>query len=128
MTAMACPSDKDCDCAVALTDEKCKDCEFVITDEHRQNYEDVLEMTKQALIEMQNFRCKLWKSILTDLTFFSSLDIDICRNLDKRQKKVLHSYNIWRLKTLDLAFDAAIDFESWDEAVVFGNKFIQGLK
>lgn len=58
MLAMACPSDKDCDCAVALTDEKCKDCGTAITDEHRQRYEDVLGMTKQALQEMQNVRCK----------------------------------------------------------------------
>jgi hypothetical protein len=68
-------------------------------------------MTKQALEEMQNTRY-----------------IDICRNLDKRQQKVLHDKNIWRLKTLDLAFDAAIDFESWSEAVEFGKKFVEGLK
>lgn len=46
----------------------------------------------------------------------------------KRQTKVLHDKNIWRIKALDLAFDGAIDFESWDEAIVWGEKFIQGLK
>lgn len=68
-------------------------------------------MTKQALQEMQNTRF-----------------IDVCRNVDKNQRKVLHEKNIWRLKTLDLAFDAAIDFESWEEAAEFGKKFIEGLK
>jgi hypothetical protein len=68
-------------------------------------------MTKQMLQEMQNTRY-----------------IDVCRNLDKRQHRVLHSKNIWRLKTLDLAFDAAIDFESWSEAVEFGTQFVEGLK
>jgi hypothetical protein len=52
----------------------------------------------------------------------------VCRNLDKRQRKVLHEKNIWRLKSLDLALDAAIDFESWSEAVEFGKSFVEGLK
>jgi hypothetical protein len=55
-------------------------------------------------------------------------DIDVCRNLDKNQNKVLHARNIWRLKSLDLALDAAIDHECWAEAVEFGKKFIDGLK
>lgn len=119
--------------AVAPTDEKCKECETVITDEHRQNYEDVMDMTKQALVEMQNTRCE-WRFNVFHLkhlqhwSHFIDSDIDICRNLDKKQRKVLHEKNIWRLKTLDLAFDAAIDFESWGEAVEFGKKFVEGLK
>lgn len=96
---------------VSPTDAKCKECESEVSDENRQNYEDVMDMTKQALEEMQNTRY-----------------IDVCRNLDKKQQKVLHDKNIWRLKTLDLAFDAAIDFESWAEAVEFGKKFVEGLK
>jgi len=55
-------------------------------------------------------------------------DIDVCRNLDKKQRKVLHDFNIWRLKSLDLALDAAIDFESWEEATEFGKNFARGLK
>lgn len=99
MLAIACPNNKkDCDCAVALTDEKCKECGTEITDEHRQAHDDIMEMTKQALQEMQEVRY-----------------IDICRNVDKRQRKVLHEKNIWRLKTLDLAFDAAIDHEAWSK-------------
>jgi [histone H3]-lysine4/36 N-trimethyltransferase SMYD len=63
MLAMACPNDKkNCVGSVAPTDEKCKECDFVITDEHRQRFEDIVDMTKQALIEMQNVRCKFdWK-------------------------------------------------------------------
>lgn len=114
---------------VNLTDEKCKECKTVITDEHRQNYEDVMDMTRQALQQMENVRCELWylHAILRfDDDFI--LDLDICRSVDKRQRKVLHERNIWRLKTLDLAFDSAIDFESWSEAVEFGKRFVTGLK
>jgi SET and MYND domain-containing protein len=54
-------------------------------------------------------------------------DIDICRNLVKKQTNVLHDRNIWHLKTLDLAFECAIDFEAWEEAVQYGKKFVKGL-
>lgn len=59
------------------------------------------------------------------LTFL--IDIDVCLNLDKKQQKVLHPLNIWRIKTLDMAFEAAIDFQRWEEGVAFGKNFIKGL-
>lgn len=59
MNAMACPNQKEnCDAALSPTAEKCEACGTEITPEQRQNYEDVLEMTKLALVEMQNTRCK----------------------------------------------------------------------
>jgi [histone H3]-lysine4/36 N-trimethyltransferase SMYD len=59
MLAMACPNDKkDCSGFLAPGDEKCSECDFAITDESRQRFEDVMEMTKQALQEMQNTRCE----------------------------------------------------------------------
>jgi [histone H3]-lysine4/36 N-trimethyltransferase SMYD len=59
MLAMACPNDKkDCSGFLAPGDEKCSECDFAITDESRPRFEDVMEMTKQALQEMQNTRCE----------------------------------------------------------------------
>lgn len=119
---------------MSLTDEKCKECECPITDEHRQNYEDVLDMTKQCIQDIENSgtRCKQLEFMLHWLFRLikssSQPDIDVCRHLNKRQTKVLHEKNIWRIKSMDLAFDGAIDFESWDEAIVWGEKFIRGLK
>lgn len=66
--------------------------------------------------------------LITISIFSIPPDIDICRNLDKNQRKVLHAKNIWRLKSLDLGLDAAIDHECWSEAVEFGKGFIEGLK
>jgi len=63
MLAMACPNQKEnCDAVLAPTAEKCEACGTEITPEQRQNYEDVLEMTKLALIEMQNTRCECLSS------------------------------------------------------------------
>lgn len=59
MVAMACPNKtNDCDNFIAQTDEKCSECGTEITDEHRQRYQDILEMTQQALQEMQEVRCE----------------------------------------------------------------------
>jgi len=60
-------------------------------------------------------------------TSLSLIDLDMCRNLDKRQQGVLHNNNIYRLKTLDLAFEAAIDHECWEEAIPYGKNFLSGL-
>lgn len=109
-TAMAC-SKEGCDGYVQTTDEKCKDCDTPVTDEQRQNYEDILDMTRAMLEEMGETRY-----------------IDVCRNLVKKQRGVLHKRNIWHLKTVDLAFEAAIDFEAWEEAVEYGKDFIDGLR
>ncbi|CAG9810288.1 unnamed protein product [Chironomus riparius] len=109
MVAMACPKE-GCDGYIDVMDEKCKECQTEIKEEHRSAFDDVLDMTKVMLQEMQETRY-----------------IDICRNLIKKQTGVLHDKNIWHLKTLDLAFESAIDFEAWEEAVGYGKKFVQGL-
>jgi [histone H3]-lysine4/36 N-trimethyltransferase SMYD len=110
MTAMAC-SKEDCGEFVRPEDEKCKECGTEVSEEQRRNFEDVLDMTRAMLQEMGETRY-----------------IDICRNLVKKQRGVLHKRNIWHLKTLDLAFEAAIDFEAWEEAVEYGKGFIEGLR
>lgn len=36
--------------------------------------------------------------------------------------------NVFYLKTLDLAFESAIDVEKWDEALEYGNELIPGFR
>lgn len=70
MSAMACPNKtSDCEGFVAVTDDKCKECETEITDEHRQRFEDIMDMTQQALLEMQETRCKDQKTSKKMLCF-----------------------------------------------------------
>lgn len=45
-----------------------------------------------------------------------------------KQTNVLHQMNIYRLKTLDLAFESAIDVGKWDEALRYGNDLIPGFR
>lgn len=36
--------------------------------------------------------------------------------------------NIFFLKTLDLAFESAIDVEKWDEALEYGTELLPGFR
>ena len=57
-----------------------------------------------------------------------STDLDICSILVNKQRGVLHPMNIWFLKTLDLAFESAIDVEKWDEALEYGIELLPGFR
>lgn len=45
-----------------------------------------------------------------------------------KQKLVLHKLNVWHVKTLDLAFESAVHFSKWSEALKYGNKLLLGYK
>lgn len=45
-----------------------------------------------------------------------------------KQRGVLHQMNILFLKTLDLAFESAIDVEKWDEALEYGLELVPGFR
>jgi hypothetical protein len=48
--------------------------------------------------------------------------------LIKRQDGVLHEENVLRIKSLDTAFEAAINCQHWEAACEFGKKLIPGLR
>lgn len=56
------------------------------------------------------------------------LDLDVCSILIRKQIGVLHKLNVFRLKTLDLAFESAIDVGKWDEALEYGVDLIPGFR
>lgn len=59
---------------------------------------------------------------------FLQLDLDICSILVGKQRGVLHRMNVLYLKTLDLAFESAIDVEKWDEALEYGIELLPGFR
>ena len=78
MTSMACPK-ADCDSFIALDDEKCTKCRTEIEEENRRNFDEISDMTKAMLEEMGNAETRY---------------IDICRNLVKKQRGVLHEVGL----------------------------------
>lgn len=46
----------------------------------------------------------------------------------KKQRNVLHPFNVWHVKTLDLAFEGAINIGKLEEALEFGNELLPGFR
>lgn len=46
----------------------------------------------------------------------------------KKQTNVLHECNVRRVKTLDLAFEACINLERWEEAFKFGRQLLPAFR
>lgn len=98
-------------------------------------YLDVVNATRMHLdkMKMSNIACKFINNRILNFSnkfeFISfDLDLDICSVLIHKQTDVLHRMNIYRLKTLDLAFESAIDVGKWDEALRYGNDLIPGFR
>jgi hypothetical protein len=49
-----------------------------------------------------------------------STDLDVCRIVLKKQSDLFHPLNLLRAKTLDAAFESAIELGQWEDAVVYG--------
>lgn len=44
-----------------------------------------------------------------------------------KQRGILHPLNVLHVKTLDLAFESAINVGKFDEALAFGNELVPGF-
>lgn len=45
-----------------------------------------------------------------------------------KQRGVLHRFNVLFLKTLDMAFESAIDVAKWDQALEYGHELLPGFR
>lgn len=89
----------------------CKKCKTIVTDEYRQEFNETMEFTKHHLLNMK------------DIAY-----LDVCKICLKRQANLFHPLNLWHVKTLDMAFESAIDIGKWDEALTYGKQLIPGFK
>lgn len=139
MNAGACPNAK---CAEFIDFEsmttfptKCKTCDEVITEKHCQHFKDMMYATRMHLDKMKmssvackfNIISKCHRLFLYLKPIYISTDLDICGILVGKQRGILHRMNVLHLKTLDLAFESAIDVEKWDDALEYGTELIPGF-
>lgn len=54
--------------------------------------------------------------------------MDVLQLCLKKQENVLHPFNIWHTKTLDAAFESAINMEKWEEALEYGIRLLPGFR
>ncbi|KAG4070194.1 hypothetical protein HA402_003884 [Bradysia odoriphaga] len=109
--AAACPNSK-CNEYLDLCRliDACPKCNAPITIEYAERFHEVVELTKTHLDKMK------------DIAY-----LDICKVLLKHQHNVLHPLNVWHLKTLESAFESAINVGKWDEAIEYGNELLPGF-
>lgn len=55
-------------------------------------------------------------------------DLDVCKMILSKQEELLHNLNVRKIKTLDLAFEACINLQCWDDALKFGTELLPGFR
>lgn len=115
MLSAACPN-KQCDefVIISASDEpakRCVKCDHEISNQFVDQYKDTMTFTQLKLEEMKH-------------TAF----LDVLQLCLKKQAGVLHPLNIWHLKTLDAAFESAINMQKWPEALEYGIKALPGFR
>lgn len=114
MNAAACPN-TDCDEPLTMDAKsktpKCPRCDTAIKHSEREKFRDISALTMNKLAEMK------------DVAY-----LDVCQLCLKKQENVLHYYNVWYLKTLDQAFESAIEMEKWEDAIGYGLRLKDGFQ
>nr|XP_019532870.2 histone-lysine N-methyltransferase SMYD3 [Aedes albopictus]XP_019532876.2 histone-lysine N-methyltransferase SMYD3 [Aedes albopictus]XP_029714766.1 histone-lysine N-methyltransferase SMYD3 [Aedes albopictus] len=113
MNAGACPN-VDCDEPIPMLDrkvDKCPRCDTAIKHSAREEYREVTDFTLAQLAKMK------------DITY-----MDICQLCLKKHENILHYYNVWYLKVLDLAFESAINMQKWEDAIGYGLRLKDGFR
>ncbi|XP_065088448.1 histone-lysine N-methyltransferase SMYD3 isoform X2 [Ochlerotatus camptorhynchus] len=113
MNAGAC-SNIDCDEPIPMLDrevKKCPRCDTDIKVTARETFREISDFTVLKLAEMK------------DVAY-----MDVCQLCLKKQENILHYYNVYYLKTLDQAFESAINMAKWEDAIGYGLRLKDGFK
>lgn len=111
MMAGAACTNKKCSEPINIQTDCCTKCGAEITDNHRARYNEVMEFTKNHLDNMKEMAY-----------------LDICKICLSKQRNILHSLNLWHVKTLDLALESAINVNKWTDALEFGIQLVPGFR
>ena len=57
-----------------------------------------------------------------------NLDLETANSMLKKQGDLFHKINLWRVKTMDAAFEAAINAATWEVARSFGLENLDGIR
>lgn len=107
----ACCTNRKCYAVVNGSMTNCLQCGTGISPRHRKGFNEVMSLTKTQLETMK------------DVAY-----LDVCKILLNKQSEFMHPLNVWYIKTLDAAFEAAIDVGKWSEALEYGKKLLPGFR
>ncbi|XP_012251505.2 histone-lysine N-methyltransferase SMYD3 isoform X2 [Athalia rosae] len=109
ITAAACPS-SSCNAPCSASEKHCVKCGENFSEEFEQTFKEVTAFTVHHLQSMKTMAY-----------------LDVSKICLKRQDGVLHSLNLQHVRTLDAAFEAAVNLgASWEDAEQYGLNLIPG--
>ncbi|XP_011636441.1 histone-lysine N-methyltransferase SMYD3 isoform X2 [Pogonomyrmex barbatus] len=106
--AAACPN-LSCDSPCSIEADKCEKCNAKISIEFKETFQEVVTFTTHHLEKMKTMAY-----------------LDVSKVCLKKQKGVLHKFNIQHIRTLELAHTAAVNLESWQDAELYGMELLPG--
>lgn len=68
----------------------------------------------------------MYRNLLQIIVPYLTIDLDVSKICLKKQEGVLHTFNIQYVRTLEAAFDASVNLNSWEEAEHYGKRLIPG--
>ncbi|XP_068228426.1 histone-lysine N-methyltransferase set-18-like [Palaemon carinicauda] len=91
---------------------ECPGCQESVDKERIKSYRQTVVFTKYHLAQMSE----------------ESPSLRDCLEILERQGDVLHPLNVWRVRTLDFAFNAAVHSGCWPLALEYGDKNYEGMR
>ncbi|XP_068214947.1 histone-lysine N-methyltransferase SMYD3-like isoform X1 [Palaemon carinicauda] len=91
---------------------KCKNCNTPVSAKKVRDYRSIIYKTKKTLKEMSE----------------ENPNVIECMELLEMQGEMLHPLNVWRVRTLDFAFNACIFNGCWSRAMDYGDMNYEGMR
>lgn len=106
--AAACPN-LSCDSPCSIEADECEKCSTKISVEFKETFLEVADFTAHHLEKMK---------------IMAYLDVSkICL---KKQKDVMHKFNLQHVRTLEMAYIAAMNLKCWEDTEFYGKELIPG--
>ncbi|XP_077274028.1 SET and MYND domain containing, class 3 isoform X1 [Temnothorax americanus] len=106
--AAACPN-LSCDSPCSVEADKCEKCDTKISVEFKETFREVVDFTAHHLEKMKTMAY-----------------LDVSKICLKKQKGVMHKFNIQHVRTLEMAHIAAMNLECWEDAEFYGKELVPG--
>ncbi|EDV45639.1 histone-lysine N-methyltransferase SMYD3 [Drosophila erecta] len=110
MLAALCPN-RNCGVGISVDRTNCPRCDAGISPKLRNAFNDAMALTLHNLENMK------------DVAY-----LDVCKVCLDKQTGVFHPLNVWYVKTLDAAFEAAIEVGKWSDALDYGQRLLPGFR
>lgn len=106
--ASVCPS-PSCDSPCSIEADDCEKCGTKLSQAFKETFREVSEFTAHHLEKMKTMAY-----------------LDVSKICLKKQRGVLHEFNVQHVRTLEMAHIAAVNLEYWEDAELYGKELAPG--